>query len=202
MRWITVFKSTGLALLSVAALLGWAALRPRAGALPPPVAPVESPPDAGSGDLDAGPPEDPTIATITFITQPNVTALVTWGKKPLGKILPGKPLVVVRPRDSGPLDVMVRASGFLAVQTRAHTFSNSRVLVKLTPPERKSELLGYRIPLEAGVDGAIGWPEGLEGGISFGLDAGPGLAPNGQGLVSPVAPVAPAPVAPPPLITP
>jgi hypothetical protein len=121
--------------------------------------------------------EDPTHATIVFITSPNVTATVTWGKKLLGKILPGKPLVVVRPRDSGPLDVMVRAAGYLAVQTRAHTFSNSRVLVKLTTPEKKSELLGYRIPLEAGVDGgdgSVSWPEGLEAGISFGLDGGVG----------------------------
>ena len=188
MRWTTVLKSSGLALLSIAALLGWAALRPRAGAVPPETAPSEAEAvlDAGNGEPaqqrggDAGVDEDPTHATIVFVTSPNVTATVTWGKKPLGKILPGKPLVVVRPRDSGPLDVMVRAAGFLAVQTRAHTFSNSRVLVKLTTPEKKSELLGYRIPIEAGVDGgdgAVSWPEGLEAGISFGLDAG--IAPGG-----------------------
>ena len=185
MRWTTVLKSSGLALLSVAALLGWAALRPRANAVPPEPAPSEAEAalDAGTGANgggDAGVDEDPTHATIVFVTQPNVTATVTWGKKLLGKILPGKPLVVVRPRDSGPLDVMVRAGGFLAVQTRAHTFSNSRVLVKLTTPEKKTELLGYRIPLEAGVDagdGAVSWPEGLEAGISFGLDAG--IAPGG-----------------------
>jgi hypothetical protein len=190
MRWTTVLKSSGLALLSIAALLGWAALRPRAGAVPPETAPGEAEAipnagDAGSG-VDAGVDEDPTHATIVFVTSPNVTATVTWGKKLLGKILPGKPLVVVRPRDSGPLDVMVRAAGFLAVQTRAHTFSNSRVLVKLTTPEKKNELLGYRIPLEAGVDGgdgAVSWPEGLEAGISFGLDAG--IAPGGPLQVVP-----------------
>jgi hypothetical protein len=68
--------------------------------------------------------------------------------------------VVVRPRDSGPLDLMVRAGGYLAVQTRAHTFSDSRVVVKLTRPDKKNELVGYRIPLDGGLpDGAI------EGGV-------------------------------------
>jgi hypothetical protein len=58
--------------------------------------------------------------------------------------------VVVRPRDSGPLDVIVRAPGYLPVQTRAHTFADSRVTVKLTTPDQKNTLVGYREPLDAG----------------------------------------------------
>jgi hypothetical protein len=46
--------------------------------------------------------EDPTTATIVFATSPPVSAMVFWGRKNLGKITGGKPLVVVRPRDSGP----------------------------------------------------------------------------------------------------
>ncbi len=98
------------------------------------------------------PDEEPTHATISFSTVPNVTAVVTWGRKILGQIKPGKPLVIVRPRDSGPLDVIVRAKGYLAVQTRAHTFTDTRVAVKLTPVDKKSELLGYRAPIEPEVD--------------------------------------------------
>jgi hypothetical protein len=55
-----------------------------------------------------------------------------------------RPLVVVRPRDSGPLDLVVRAAGFLPVHTRAYTFSDSRVAVKLTPVEEKNTLFGFR----------------------------------------------------------
>lgn len=119
---------------------------------------TEPPPPAPTADLDAGAPSatapemEPTTATIVFATTPPSTATVVWGRKLLGKITPAKPLVIVRPRDSGPLDVMVRAQGYLAVQTRAHTFSDNRVIVKLTPPENKSELFGYRAPLDAGVE--------------------------------------------------
>ncbi len=116
------------------------------------------------------PPVDLTRATVVFATMPPATATVTWGRKSLGKITPGKPLVVVRPRDSGPLDVMVRATGYFPVQTRGHTFSDNRVMVKLTPLENESELLGYRAPLDAGVEtqeetAAINALGGADGGV-------------------------------------
>jgi hypothetical protein len=89
---------------------------------------------------------------------PAVNATVTWGKTRLGVIAPKQPLVVVRPRDSGPLDVIVRAPGYLPVHTRAHTFGDNRVMVKLTTPELKNTLLGYRAPIDAGTllpDGGV-----------------------------------------------
>ena len=63
-----------------------------------------------------------------------------------------RPLVVVRPRDSGPLDLVVRMAGFLPVHTRAYTFSDSRVAIKLTPVAEKNTLFGYRqeVPPEGG----------------------------------------------------
>jgi hypothetical protein len=94
------------------------------------------------------PQEDPNTVTVVIATTPPAAAMVTWGRKRLGKITPRRPLVVVRPRDSGPLDIMVRAEGYLAVQTRAHTFSDHRLVVKLTPLENISELYGYRAPVE------------------------------------------------------
>jgi hypothetical protein len=112
-----------------------------------PTAPV--PVSAGAAPL---PPPMPVSnkVRITFTTVPSQKAMVFWGRKRLGLIAPRAPLVVERPRDSGPLDVIVRAQGFLPVQTRAYTFADSKVAVKLTPPDQKKALLGYR---EAPPDG-------------------------------------------------
>jgi hypothetical protein len=96
---------------------------------------------------------------VTFITVPMKKAFVYWGKRRLGMIAPRQPLVIERPRDSGPLDVMVRAEGYLPVQTRAYTFADTKVAVKLTPPDQKNTLLGYReeVPApDAGVPSADG----------------------------------------------
>jgi len=153
----TLFHTLGVLLFFVALLGLVALLKPGEVAATPP-APESSQPSTPSAPSDAGiaapappPIAEATTATIVFATTPPATATVVWGRKLLGKITPARPLVIVRPRDSGPLDVMVRAEGFLAVQTRAHTFTDSRVVVKLTPPENKSELFGYRAPLDAGV---------------------------------------------------
>ena len=71
-------------------------------------------------------------------------AQVKWGRKDLGPIPAPRALVLERPRDSGPLDLTIHASGFLPVHTRAYTFTDSRVAVKLTPPSEKNTLFGYR----------------------------------------------------------
>ena len=81
---------------------------------------------------------------ITVQTVPPRKAVVKWGNKTLGVIPVPRPLVVVRPRDSGPLDLVVRAAGFLPVHTRAYTFSDSRVAIKLTPVGEKNTLFGFR----------------------------------------------------------
>ncbi len=114
---------------------------------------------------DGGSAANSTTARIEFSTVPGAYASVTWGSKLLGRIAPHRPLVVVRPRDSGPLDVIVRAHGFLPVHTRAHTFADSKVEVKLTRPEDKNTLFGYREPLDAGVPdaGALALPPGMTG---------------------------------------
>ncbi len=91
----------------------------------------------------AAPPSDKVRITFT-VWPPSLKAMVYWGRQRLGLIAPHQPLVIERPRDSGPLDVIVRASGFLPVQTRAYTFADSKVAVKMTPPDQKKTLLGYR----------------------------------------------------------
>jgi hypothetical protein len=139
-----------------------AALPPPAPGQPEQPEPTAATPSTPAAALQAGapapPPEPPKdTARITFIVSPSVRATVTWGKTRLGVIAPGSPLVITRPRDSGPLDVVVKANGYLPVATRAHTFGDSRVFVKLTPPDQQHTLLGYRAPLDAGV--------GLDGGL-------------------------------------
>jgi hypothetical protein len=141
------------------------ALRKRANATPPeaaaplataPVAPVAvTPPDGKKPELAANvqpaqPQPQDDKAHITFTTVPSTNATVVWGKTQLGRITPKQPLVVVRPRDSGPIDVMVYAPGYLPVQTRAHTYGDTRIQVKLTTPDNKQTLFGYRAPLDAG----------------------------------------------------
>ena len=113
------------------------------GAVPAAVAPGTPAPQA--------PPSDKVRVTFT-VWPPSLKAMVFWGRRRLGMIEPHKPLIVERPRDSGPLDVIVRAQGFLPVQTRAYTFADSKVSVKMTPPEQKKTLLGYR---EAVPDGGV-----------------------------------------------
>lgn len=158
------------ALLAGAGLCALAALwsHGQASATPPPLPTLPAEPAATNrGSMDAGAPsEPPTTAQIIFLVVPPVEATVTWGKKRLGKIMPGQPLTVVRPRDSGPLDVIVRANGFLPVHTRAHTFSDTKVFVKLTPHDQQQTLLGYRVPIDAGLPiGADGMPVGGDAGV-------------------------------------
>lgn len=86
-------------------------------------------------------------------TVPPRKAQVKWGAKNLGLIPTPRPLVIERPRDSGPLDLVIRASGYLPVHTRAYTFSDSRVSVKLTPPTEKNKLFGYKQEPTANPDG-------------------------------------------------
>jgi len=107
--------------------------------------------DAATGDAAAGapPPAAPkppsnTVRIVFTVLPSTKKATVTWGKKKLGVIAPHAPLIVQRPRDSGPLDVIVKSDGCVTVQTRAYTFEDSKVSVKLTPNDQKSTLLGYR----------------------------------------------------------
>jgi pyruvate dehydrogenase E2 component (dihydrolipoamide acetyltransferase) len=111
---------------------------------PPAPAPAPAPSQPPAPAQAPAPPSD--TVTVIINTSPPSTANVYWGRKLLGKITPARPLVLSRARDSGPLDISVRALGFLTVVTRAHTFSDNRVIVKLTLPENASTLLGYKAP--------------------------------------------------------
>ena len=98
-------------------------------------------------------PQGPNVRIVFTVLPSTKKATVNWGKKKLGVIGPKAPLIVTRPRDSGPLDVVVRAEGCIPVQTRAYTFEDSKVAVKVTPNDQKNTLLGYReeMPPDGGV---------------------------------------------------
>jgi hypothetical protein len=117
---------------------------------PAPIAPV-----AGTGAAKPAvvTPPSPNV-TITISVAPPRMASVFWGKQRLGVIMPRAALVVQRPRDSGPLDLIVRADGCLPVHTRAYTFNDNRLAVRLTTLDQKVTLLGYREelpPPDAGI---------------------------------------------------
>jgi hypothetical protein len=109
-------------------------------------------------DGGAPPPISPNVKVV-FQTVPPEKAAVYWGRRLLGVInrIPKRSLIIERPRDSGPLDVVVRSKGYLPVRTRAYTFTDSKVFVKLTPVEEKKTLFGYReeIPDAGATDGGV-----------------------------------------------
>jgi len=147
----------------VAALAGAGAAAAWAQTAAPPAVPAAAPqqPAAAAPALAAPPAAN---VRIVFTVLPSTKkATVMWGKKKLGIIEKGKPLIVARPRDSGPLDVIVRAEGCLPVQTRAYTFADSKVAVKVTPLDQKNTLLGFREELTP--DGGVLPSGGPDGGV-------------------------------------
>jgi hypothetical protein len=135
-RWLATLAAAG-----VLVGMGLAA----GGATPGAPAPAAPGPDGGV----AAP--SPNVKVI-FQTVPPEKSVVYWGKKPLGIVnrIPKRSLIIERPRDSGPLDVVVRSKGYLPVHTRAYTFTDTKVFVKLTKLEEKKTLFGYREELPDG----------------------------------------------------
>jgi hypothetical protein len=120
---------------------------PDAEAIPlPPAAAVP----ADEPDLHAEERErDPRSQTVKLklVITPAATGAVLWGRKKLADLKPGQMAVEIeRPRDSGPLDVLVRADAFLPHHIRLFTDRDDRLSVRLIRPEEARGLLGYRRP--------------------------------------------------------
>lgn len=135
------------------------AANPDAGAPAPAAAPVQ----IGNGNGNGGAVRLPNVKII-FKINPPTRATVSWGKRRLGIIKGKEPLIIERPRDSGPLDVVVRAEGCLPVHTRAYTFTSSVVAVKVTPVDKKNTLFGYREEV-TDADGGAGPGASPDGGV-------------------------------------
>lgn len=85
--------------------------------------------------------QDPRSETVTIkiIIDPRRKARVTWGRKDLGLA----PLEIQRPRNSGPLDLVVQAPGYLTLHTRAFTDRDDKLALRLFTEEEGTHLLGY-----------------------------------------------------------
>jgi hypothetical protein len=114
------------------------------------VGPARSaPPDAAvvpaAAPLQAEPGEaNPRSARVTLkLWVSPVTAEVIWGAKRLGTA-GREPLEIERPRGSGPLDLVVRAAGYLPYHTRLYTDRDDTLTVRLVSPANASSLLGWK----------------------------------------------------------
>ena len=104
--------------------------------------------DLQSEEREANPLSE--MVTLTLSISPPVKALVMWGSKQLARITPDNSTVELqRPRSSGPLDLDIRADGFLPHHTRLYSDRNDKVNVRLVRPAEATGLLGYRAPAAA-----------------------------------------------------
>jgi hypothetical protein len=90
---------------------------------------------------------NPTSETVTLTLNisPPAKGVVMWGAKQMAKLTPDKPSIELqRPRASGPVDLEIRAEGFLIHHTRLHSDRNDKVNVRLVRPDDASGLFGYR----------------------------------------------------------
>lgn len=129
---------------------------PPVAASPPVIAPVAvapEPPDAAVAPDDPLVTEaketDPRSETvrIKINVSPAITAGLFWGRRKLGETRPAQPsLEIDRPRGTGPLDLVIRADGFLPHHVRVFTDRDDRISVRLVRPADAPGLLGYRRP--------------------------------------------------------
>ena len=86
------------------------------------------------------PPARPAKVKVYVRSSPK--AALSWG----GKFLGVTPVAIERPYDSGPMDLVLRAKGFLTVRTRAYTFRSDSVYVQMTKVEDAWKILGAKKP--------------------------------------------------------
>ena len=81
-----------------------------------------------------------TTVELTLKTDPRVRASVYHGKELLGST----PLRLVWPKDTGSLDIKLKAKGYLTVNSRLYTHRNDRVTVKMFKTDQAHLLFGYK----------------------------------------------------------
>jgi hypothetical protein len=122
----------------------------------PPRLAVDSGPDATKEDDEELPAEAPERdprsekVKLKLTLTPVATGVVLWGRKKLAELKPGQMTVEIeRPRESGPLDLLVKTTGFLPHHIRLFTDRDDRLSVRLVRPDDARGLLGYRRPAAA-----------------------------------------------------
>ncbi len=132
-------------------------------ALVPPATPAAEVPDESakgadedlrSEEREANPYSE--SVTLKLSIAPPVKALVTWGAKTVARVAPGNmDADIQRPRGSGPLDLEIKADGFLPYHTRLYADRNDKVSVRLCRNEDAPGLFGYKRSVEKdGKDGS------------------------------------------------
>jgi hypothetical protein len=83
--------------------------------------------------------------TLKISVTPAVKALAMWGAKQIAKLAPGSmDAEIVRPRGSGPVDLEIKADGFMPYHTRLYSDRNDKVNVRLYRAEEAPGLFGYK----------------------------------------------------------
>jgi hypothetical protein len=83
--------------------------------------------------------------TLKLSVTPQVKALVTWGAKQIAHLAPGSmDTEISRPRGSGPVDLEIKAEGFMPYHTRLYADRSDKVSVRLYRVEEAPGLLGYK----------------------------------------------------------
>jgi hypothetical protein len=108
-----------------------------------PVAVAASPAPAVAAPAAAAPAVQKPAKVRLVIKSIPPKALVTWGKKKLGPT----PVILERPRGSGPMDLIVKSVGYFSVHTRAYTFKNDVLYVKLTKLQDRMTIFGAKAEL-------------------------------------------------------
>jgi hypothetical protein len=102
----------------------------------------------GDDDLKAEEPEaNPFSETVTLrlSVTPQVKALVMWGGKQVARLAPGSmDAEIVRPRGSGPVDLEIKAEGYMPYHTRLYSDRNDKVSARLYRPEEAVGLFGFK----------------------------------------------------------
>ncbi len=109
-------------------------------------------------------PESPNVKLRVEVQPPGIKAQVWWGKKNLGVA----PIQFERPRRSGPVDIVVKAIGFLNYHTRLFTDRNETLTVRMVPPQEVNTLLGYKHRPDGGVPMRDGGVPARDGGVRWG----------------------------------
>ena len=87
--------------------------------------------------------------TLKLSVSPPVKALVTWGAKAVARVAPGNmDADIQRPRGSGPLDLEIKADGYLPYHTRLYADRSDKVSVRLCRNEDAPGLFGYKRSVE------------------------------------------------------
>jgi hypothetical protein len=82
------------------------------------------------------------LVTIKLLVDPPKKAHVFWGVKDFGLA----PVEIRRPRGSGPVDLVLRAPGFLTYHTRAFTDRDDTLSIHLAAESEAPHFFGYRPP--------------------------------------------------------